>query len=62
MLSFKNTPKYASVKEVIMIPKVMKNVGTVNGLQHKISCETSKVCKVNLIPPKKFIKEQLFLS
>ena len=62
MVSFRNIPKYSSGKEVIMMPIEMNNVGIVNGLEHKISCNTSKVWKVNLMPPMKLIDEKLFLS
>jgi len=42
----RNIHKYASGKEVVMMSKVMKGVDIVNGLEHKISCDTSKASYV----------------
>lgn len=42
----RNIPKYASGKEVSVMSKVMKGVEIVNGLEHKISCDTSKASYV----------------
>lgn len=42
----RNIRKYASGKDVVMMSKAMKGVEIVNGLEHKISCDTSKASYV----------------
>ena len=46
MVSFSNIHKYGSGKDVVMMSKEMDGVEIVNRIEHKISCNTSKVCIV----------------